>query len=129
MLFMSAKTGAHVEEILPLALSLHEQASVRIGTGELNRAVRDAADRRAPRSRAGKTPHILYATQISVQPPTFVIFVNEPSLFTPAYERFLATFLRKQFPMSEVPLRLYFRARRRSRGKERGEGRTAAGKQ
>jgi len=98
-----------------VAQELHQQASVRIGTGELNRAVREAIDRRAPKVRAGKPPRVLYATQAGTRPPTFVVFVNDASVFTPAWRRFLANFLRQRFPFGEVPLRIYLRTRRQRR--------------
>ena len=116
VLFISALEGGNVEELLPLARELHQQASLRIGTGELNRAVREALDRRAPKVRAARSPRLLYTTQVGTCPPTFVVFVNDPSVFTAAWRRFLANFLRERFPFGEVPLRIYLRGRRQRRG-------------
>ncbi len=116
VLFVSALEGGNVDELLPLARELHQQASLRIGTGELNRAVREAIDKRAPKVRAGKPPRVLYATQVGMRPPTFVIFVNDASVFSAAWRRFLASFLRERFSFGEVPLRIYLRSRRQRGG-------------
>ena len=67
--------------------------------------------RRGPK-RGQRPPRIYYATQVSVQPPTIVLFVNAPNLVTANYERFLINRFRESLPFGEIPIRLVFRARR-----------------
>ena len=67
---------------------MYHQASGRVGTGALNRVVREAVDAHPPAFREGKNPRIYYATQVSASPPTLVLFVNKPSLFDPTYWSF-----------------------------------------
>lgn len=122
LVFISAKTGKGVEEALPKAENLFSQAQTRVSTKELNRILGRAYERRKPAPKRGKLPKIYYGTQTAVQPPTMVLFVNEPSLFKKSYERFLANFLREGFPFGEIPIRIIFRksAGRESEGKRFG---------
>ncbi len=110
--FFSVKEGFHVEETLELCWEIFSQSRVRVGTGELNRVLREALDRVSPRARRGaKAPKVFYATQPEIGPPTIVLFVNDPSLFSRDYLRFLQNRLRKELPFKEVPIRILLRAR------------------
>lgn len=111
--FISARDAANVVDTIGLAEELHRQAGIRVGTSELNRVIRDALTERPPKRQRGRLAKIFFATQVTVAPPTFVLFVNHPALFDAAYERYLANRLREKFPFSEVPLRFFFRERRR----------------
>ncbi len=108
---ISAKSNDHVVEMVQLALELYEQANTRITTSELNQVLEDAITLHRPTRRKSKSPKIFYATQVSVAPPTFVLFVNDPKLFNSDYERYLSNQLRGKLPFSEVPLKFHFRAR------------------
>ena len=108
--FISAKEDANVEATLSLGEELHEQASRKIGTAELNKALQLALQQNAPHSK-GKRPKLFYATQTEVNPPTILVFVNEPMLFTGQYDRYLQNWLRKSFDWKEIPLRLDYRKR------------------
>jgi GTP-binding protein len=110
-LFVSAKTGQRVEQILPLALRIQEERLRRIPTAELNRLVQQALDRHAPPSKAGKRLKILYASQVRVDPPTFVFHVNDPKLAHFSYVRFLENQLRESYSFLGTPLQLVFRRR------------------
>ncbi len=112
--FISALTGQRVQKLLPLAFQVYRERLVRIPTGELNRLVEDATIRHAPPHKAGKRLKFLYATQASVDPPTFVFFVNDTRLVHFSYERFLENQIRRKYSYLGTPLKLVFR----SRGKE-----------
>ena len=79
----------------PLALRVQEERLVRIPTGELNRIVREAVDRQAPPSKAGKRLKIYYASQVRADPPTFLFHVNDTNLVHFSYERYLENQIRK----------------------------------
>jgi GTP-binding protein len=113
VLFISALTGRRVDRVLPLALQVYNERLVRIPTGELNRLVEDASIRHPAPHRAGKRLKILYATQASVDPPTFVFFVNDRRLVHFSYERYLENQIRRHYPYTGTPLKLVFRTRER----------------
>ncbi|WP_169704025.1 ribosome biogenesis GTPase Der [Candidatus Kuenenia stuttgartiensis] len=115
--FISAKNNDHVAEMIHLAMDLYEQANTRVSTSELNKVVEDALKLQRPGQRKSKTPRIYYCTQISVAPPTFVIFVNDPSLFDNNYERYLGNQLRSKLAFPEIPLKFYFRQRSQTKQK------------
>jgi GTP-binding protein len=111
IVFASALTGQRVERILREAARVAEERYRRIPTGELNRVVIDALRDHPPshvRNRLGK---ILYATQVAVAPPTFVIFVNDPELIHFSYRRYLENRIRDEWGFLGTPIRLIFRAR------------------
>jgi GTP-binding protein len=114
VLFISALTGQRVSKLLPLASQVYQERMVRIPTGELNRLVDDATIRHSPPHKAGKRLKFFYATQASVDPPTFVFFVNDTRLVHFSYERFLENQIRRRYSYLGTPLKLVFR----SRGKE-----------
>jgi GTP-binding protein len=111
ILFISALTGQRVQQVLPLALEVYQERMVRIPTGELNRLVEDATIRHAPPHKAGKRLRIYYATQASVDPPTFVFFVNDRRLVHFSYQRYLENQIRRRYRYLGTPLRLVFRTR------------------
>ncbi len=104
IVFTSALNGMNIQAPVALAMQLYEQASYRVGTGMLNRLVEEAVTRRSPRSRKGPSPKIFYATQARTNPPTIVLFVNNPKLLTKRYLRYLENFLRDRLPFAEIPL-------------------------
>ncbi|MFN2166420.1 MAG: ribosome biogenesis GTPase Der, partial [Anaerolineae bacterium] len=114
VLFVSALTGQRVNKVLPLAAQVYQERTVRIPTGELNRLVEDATIRHAPPHKAGKRLKFYYATQASVDPPTFVFFVNDRRLVHFSYGRYLENQIRRRYGFLGTPLKLVFR----TRGKE-----------
>ncbi|MGH2625213.1 MAG: ribosome biogenesis GTPase Der, partial [Anaerolineales bacterium] len=87
--FITAREGKNVQATVDLAQSLHKQAQVRVGTGELNRTLELIRERHLPPMRGTRPPKILYATQVGTAPPTFVLFVNDTALFPRDYRRSL----------------------------------------
>jgi GTP-binding protein len=114
VLFISAKTGLRVDEVLPMALRVQEERLRRIPTAELNRLLREVQARHAPPSRAGRRLKLLYATQVRTDPPTFLFHVNDPRLVHFTYARFLENRLRERYGFLGTPLRLSFRGRRKA---------------
>jgi GTP-binding protein len=118
--FTTAKDGTQVGAVLDLARRLQKQAVERVGTGKLNRALEDAVNLRPPPSKNGRRARVYYATQVSIEPPTIVLFVNEPKLFEQSYQRFLLNRLRESLPYGEVPVRLYLRGKPDREAQEEG---------
>ena len=112
ILFVSALTGQRVHKVIPAALMAQEARLIRIPTGELNRIVQEAVLRHSPPSKSGRRLKFLYATQSSVDPPTFVFFVNDSRLVHFGYQRYLENQLREHYTFMGTPLRLVFRSRR-----------------
>jgi GTP-binding protein len=118
--FISAKENQNIDELIRLAQVMHEQASTRLPTSELNKAVEEILALRGPSSPTAQKVKVYYATQIDVKPPTLVLFVNNPDLITEEYRRFFVRQLRERLPFSEVPIRLHVRGHHRSF--DRGDG-------
>jgi GTP-binding protein len=112
MAFITAKTGKNVKALLNLSQALYKQSHQRVGTGTLNRVVREAVDAHPPAVRENRTPRIYYATQVDVAPPTIVLFVNTTRLFDPTYQRYLLNVFRQKLPFHDVPIKLYLRSRK-----------------
>jgi GTPase len=115
LLFISAVTGQRVAKILPTVRDVYEARFRRIGTGHMNRLMRDAVTRHPPPQKGGVRVKFFYATQASVAPPTFVFFVNKPEAVHFSYQRFLENRIREEFPFPGTPIRLVFRARSEDR--------------
>ncbi|MCA9256232.1 MAG: ribosome biogenesis GTPase Der, partial [Phycisphaerales bacterium] len=110
--FTTATQARNIQSTIDAAQSLFNQARARVTTGELNRAVEEALGERQPSSdKHGAQPKIYYATQVSVLPPTIVLFVNNPALMRDHYRRFVEKRLRETLPFPETPVRLIWRAR------------------
>jgi len=121
--FTSAITGRNTFSTVDLAAALFKQSRLRVGTGRLNQALRNALAASSPRAKRGrKPPKFFYATQVSAQPPTIVIFVSAPESVRPDYERFLVNRFRETLPFGEIPIRLVLRARRERASRARPPG-------
>lgn len=112
--FITAQTGKNVKALINLAQAMYKRSHRRIGTGVLNRILRDAVTAHAPPVRENRVPKIYFATQVGVAPPTIVLFVNRPGIFDPTYQRYLLNVFREQLPFGDVPIKLYLRARTQS---------------
>lgn len=110
---ISASEGSNIRATIDLAFDLHEQASVRVSTGKLNRLVAKILENRGPSSRLGTLARVYYAAQVRANPPTIVLIVNDPDLFTSNYKRYLMNRFREELPFEEVPIRLVIRERKR----------------
>jgi GTPase len=113
VLFISAKTGQRVDQVLPLALQVQEERLVRLSTSQLNRILHEAQDQHPAPTLAGRQLKIYYATQVRSDPPTFLIYVNDPRLAHFSYLRYLENRLRDAYPFLGTPVRLVMRARER----------------
>jgi len=109
--FITAKDGKNVQAVLDQAQHLVKQASQRMSTGQLNRAIRQVLQERTPSTPSGRRAKIFYATQIDVAPPTIVLMVNKPEYIDETYQRFMINRLRELLPYPEVPIRLIIRPR------------------
>lgn len=110
-IFISAKTGQRISKIIELVDYVYNQYTFRISTGVLNDCIADATAITEPPSDRGKKLKIYYATQVSVKPPTFVLFVNEPDLLHFSYQRYLENYFRKTFGLEGTPIRIIARQR------------------
>ncbi len=116
LLFISATTGLRVHQVIPTAARIQEERLRRIPTSELNRIVRQAVERHAPPSKAGKRLKIFLAQQVRADPPTFLFHVNDTRLVHFSYERYLENQIREHYGFLGTPLRLTFRPRDGSLG-------------
>lgn len=107
--FVSAKTGLRVDTLFPMIQSVLEQNRKRISTGILNDVINEAIAMVQPPSDKGKRLKIYYATQASVKPPTFVLFVNRAELAHYSYVRYLENQLRARFGFEGTPIRMLIR--------------------
>ena len=106
LLFISAKTGQRVDQVLPMALHVQEQRLARITTAMLNRVLRDAQDAHPAPSHAGRQLKIYYGSQVRVDPPTFVLHVNDPKLFHFSYMRYLENQFRETYGFIGTPIKI-----------------------
>lgn len=107
--YVSAKTGKRVDNLIKLAERAYENASRRVSTGLLNDVLREAILTNEPPSKNGKRLKIYYVTEVSANPPTFVIFVNDDTLMHFSYRRYLENALRRSFDFEGTPIRLIIR--------------------
>lgn len=117
IVFASAKTGYHVQSLLETVLHIADMRYLRVPTARLNEVVQDAIRRHTPSVIHGKPLKVYYATQIRVNPPTFIFFVNDPQNVHFSYERYLENRLRDAFGFKGTAIRLQFRARTREEAK------------
>jgi GTP-binding protein len=111
MVFISALTGQRVDRIFDLIRHVYGQSVLRIQTGMLNEVITTVTASVEPPTEHGRRLKILYATQVSVKPPTFVFFVNDPSLLHFSYRRYLENQLRQTFGFEGTPIRIIARRR------------------
>jgi len=108
-IYVSAKTGQRTDKILDLANKVLENNNRRISTGQLNDLVLDCVRASEPPSMNGKRLKIMYVTEIGVNPPTFVFFVNEANLMHFSYKRYLENCLRRAYDFSGTPIKIIVR--------------------
>ena len=111
LLFISAKSGQRVDQVLPLALRAQEERLAHVTTGVLNRILQNAQDQHMPTSRTGTSIRLYYGTQVRTDPPTFLIYCNNPKLAHFTYLRFLENQIRKEFPFTGTPIRIVLKPR------------------
>lgn len=110
--FISAKTGQRLDKLFELINMIIENQSMRIATGVLNEILAEAVAMQQPPSDKGRRLKIFYMTQISVKPPTFVVFVNDKKLMHYSYTRYIENQIRNAFGFRGTPLRFIIRERK-----------------
>jgi len=111
IIFISALTGQRAVKVLKLVNEVAGEALKRVSTAELNRVIKEAEKRHHPPSHQGKFVRFYYSSQVSVSPPTFVIFTNHPDGIHFSYERYLENKIRSAFGFDGTPMRLLFKER------------------
>ena len=109
IVYVSALTGQRINTLFDHIKYVYNQSTTRISTGMLNDVLSEATMKVQPPSDKGKRLKIYYMTQISVAPPTFVIFCNDADLFHFSYQRYLENCLRQTFGFNGTPIRLIIR--------------------
>jgi GTP-binding protein len=109
IVYVSALTGQRINTLFDHIKYVYNQSTTRISTGMLNDVLAEATMKVQPPSDKGKRLKIYYMTQISVAPPTFVIFCNDAELFHFSYQRYLENCLRQTFGFNGTPIRLIIR--------------------
>jgi GTP-binding protein len=112
LLFISAKTGQRVDKVLPLALQVQEERLVRLTTSKINQIIQNAQDAHPSPSKAGRQLRMYYGTQVRSDPPTFMIYVNDPKLAHFSYRRYLENQLRTEYGFLGTPIRIVLKGRR-----------------
>ena len=111
LLFISALSGQRVNQVLPLALKVQEERLARITTSNLNRILQLAQDAHTPSYKNGRQFRIYYGTQVRSDPPTFLLYVNDPKLVHFSYMRFIENRIRKEFKFIGTPIKITLKKR------------------
>ena len=109
--FISAKTGQRVNTLYEKIVEVNASNSTRVTTGMLNDVLNEAVTRVQPPTDKGRRLKIYYMTQVSIKPPTFVIFCNDAELFHYSYQRYIENQLRSVFGFDGTPIKLIIRER------------------
>jgi GTPase len=120
--FVTGQTGKNVKALINHAQMLFKQSRTRVSTGQLNRMLREAVRQNPPPAARNREPKLYYATQVGIQPPTIVVFVNDPILISKPYQRYLLGKFRDELQFDEVPIKLYLRRRHASDVRDDIEG-------
>jgi len=113
IIFISAASGQRVQQVFPLVKTVYASARRRITTGVLNDVLNDATNALQPPMQGGRRLKIYYVTQSGVQPPSFVLFVNDEKLMFFAYERYLENYFRKTFDFAGTSIRFILREKKK----------------
>ncbi len=112
ILFISAKTNQRVDQVMPLVIRVQEERLARLTTSQLNKIIQSAQDAHPSPSHQGRSLRMYYGTQVRSDPPTFLIYVNDPSLAHFSYLRYLENSIRKEYNFIGTPIRVILRPRR-----------------
>ena len=112
LMFISAKTGQRLIKLYDVIDTVIENHALRVATGVLNEIMTEAVAMQQPPSDKGKRLKLYYITQVSVKPPTFVIFVNDKELMHFSYTRYIENRIREAFGFKGTPLRFIIRERK-----------------
>ncbi|MEK4304806.1 ribosome biogenesis GTPase Der [Oceanobacillus sp. FSL K6-0251] len=111
IVFLSAKTKKRLHTLIPMVQLASENHSKRVQTNVLNDVIMDAIAMNPTPTLKGRRLKVLYATQVAVKPPSFVVFVNDPELMHFSYERFLENKIRDAFDFAGTPIKIFARRR------------------
>ena len=112
IMYVSALTGQRLPKLFDVIDMVIENQTLRIATGVLNEIMTEAVAMQQPPSDKGKRLKLYYITQVSVKPPTFVIFVNDKELMHFSYTRYLENKIREAFGFKGTSLRFIIRERK-----------------
>jgi len=112
LLFISAKTGQRVDQVMPMALRVQEERLARLSTSRINAIIHNAQDAHPHPSHAGRQMKMFYGTQVRSDPPTFMIYVNDPKLMHFTYLRYLENQIREEYGFLGTPIRIVTKSRR-----------------
>jgi GTP-binding protein len=112
ILFISCKTGQRVDQVLPMALQVQEERLARLTTSTINEIIHSAQDAHPHPTHAGRALKMYYGTQVRSDPPTFMIYVNEPKLMHFTYIRYLENQIREKHSFLGTPIRIVTKGRR-----------------
>lgn len=112
IIFISAQTGKRVDKLFELIRKVANNNAMRISTAMINQVINEAIAVVQPPTDKGKRLKILYTTQASTKPPTFVFFVNDKELFHFSYERYLLNQIRTNFGLEGTPIRTIIREKK-----------------
>jgi GTP-binding protein len=111
IVFTSTVTGQRVHRVLEMVLEVEAERTRRVATHEVNEVLRELTARTRPPAFRGMPVKFLYATQVAVKPPSFVLFVNHPEGVAESYQRYLHNGFRQAWGFAGVPLRITLRRR------------------
>ena len=112
LLFISAKTGQRVDQVMPMALRVQEERLARLTTSKINEVIHKAQDAHPHPSHAGRQLKMYYGTQVRSDPPTFMIYVNDPKLMHFSYLRYLENQIRAEYGFLGTPIRIVTKGRK-----------------
>jgi GTP-binding protein len=112
LLFISAKTGQRVDQVLPMALRVQEERLARLTTSKINQVLHKAQDLHPHPSKSGRVVKLFYGTQVRSDPPTFMVYVNDPALVHFTYLRYLENQIRAEYGFLGTPIRIVLKGRR-----------------
>ena len=109
--YVSALTGERINTLFTLIDAVWEQYNTHVPTPIVNKALNHVVEKNPPPLVSGKRLKLLYATQVSSQPPTFAIFVNRPDIVRPSFKRYLINQFREQFNLNSITVKVLFKER------------------
>jgi len=109
--YISALTGERINTLYTLIDAVWEQYNTHVPTPIVNKALNHVVEKNPPPLVSGKRLKLLYATQVSSQPPTFAIFVNRPDIVRPSFKRYLINQFREQFNLNSITVKVLFKER------------------
>ncbi|MEN9654235.1 MAG: hypothetical protein RL235_347 [Chlamydiota bacterium] len=125
-LFISATKGRNLDKIFPLILEAHSSRHLRISTGALNQFMERCVQKYHPPLILGKRLRIYYLTQVETNPPRFILFVNNPTLLTETYRKYLINQMRDVFPFTGCPIAFELRGKTKAQLKSLADTHTSS---